>query len=67
MAEERKKNRELQKLTERKETKDHQQAFNDIWGRPGGGAPNTSQKLSNLDNSLHQPRKEVNTDFFFAF
>ncbi|CAD5120065.1 DgyrCDS8647 [Dimorphilus gyrociliatus] len=58
LAEERKKNREREKLTERQETQEHQRAFNEIWGRPGGGAPNTSQKLSNLDNSLHHPRRE---------
>ncbi|GAB1600208.1 uncharacterized protein LOC115209500 [Argonauta hians] len=62
-AEERYRLRELEKLKLLQQEKQHQETFNNVWGRPGGGAPrnhNLGNRISNLNQIFYKSDQEMN-------
>lgn len=56
-AEERYRMKELEKLKAKQQEIQHQETYNDIWGRPGGGAPRDSKfgnRMAKLGNMLYK-------------
>ncbi|XP_036357034.1 uncharacterized protein LOC115209500 isoform X4 [Octopus sinensis] len=63
-AEERYRLRELEKLKLKQQEKQHQDTFNGVWGRPGGGAPrdpNLGNRISNINQIFY--KNEVDAEY----
>ncbi|XP_036357033.1 uncharacterized protein LOC115209500 isoform X3 [Octopus sinensis] len=62
-AEERYRLRELEKLKLKQQEKQHQDTFNGVWGRPGGGAPrdpNLGNRISNINQIFYKNEVDAN-------
>lgn len=58
-AEERYRMKELEKLKAKQQEIQHQETYNEIWGRPGGGAPRDAKlgnRMAKLNNMLYKDR-----------
>ncbi|CAH1774386.1 unnamed protein product [Owenia fusiformis] len=57
-AEDRYRQRVVEKIKDKADSQKHQEAFSDYWGRAGGGAPTAENKKVNLEDALFNPRRE---------